>query len=46
MVGEPSIEDSISILRGSRINTNCYHGVRIKDDAVIASVEVIEPVYL
>jgi ATP-dependent Clp protease ATP-binding subunit ClpB len=40
MVDEPSIEDSISILRGIKEKYELHHGVRIKDDAVIASVEL------
>lgn len=40
MVGEPSVEDSISILRGIKDKYELHHGVRIKDDAVIASVEL------
>jgi len=39
-VDEPSIEDSISILRGIKDKYELHHGVRIKDDAVIASVEL------
>jgi ATP-dependent Clp protease ATP-binding subunit ClpB len=40
MVDEPSIEDSISILRGIKDKYELHHGVRIKDDAVIAAVEL------
>ncbi len=40
MVGEPSVEDSISILRGIKDKYELHHGVRIKDEAVIASVEL------
>ena len=40
LVGEPSVEDSISILRGIKDKYELHHGVRIKDDAVIASVEL------
>jgi ATP-dependent Clp protease ATP-binding subunit ClpB len=40
MVDEPTIEDSISILRGIKDKYELHHGVRIKDDAVIASVEL------
>lgn len=40
MVNEPSVEDSISILRGIKDKYELHHGVRIKDDAVIASVEL------
>jgi ATP-dependent Clp protease ATP-binding subunit ClpB len=40
MVEEPSVEDSISILRGIKDKYELHHGVRIKDDAVISSVEL------
>ncbi len=40
MVDEPSVEDSISILRGIKEKYELHHGVRIKDDAVIAAVEL------
>ena len=39
-VDEPSVEDAISILRGIKDKYELHHGVRIKDDAVIASVEL------
>ena len=39
-VDEPSVEDAISILRGIKEKFELHHGVRIKDDAVIASVEL------
>jgi ATP-dependent Clp protease ATP-binding subunit ClpB len=40
MVDEPNIEDSVSILRGIKDKYELHHGVRIKDDAVIAAVEL------
>ncbi|EMR01641.1 ATP-dependent chaperone ClpB [Cesiribacter andamanensis] len=40
MVDEPSVPDAISILRGIKDKYELHHGVRIKDDAVIASVEL------
>ncbi len=40
MVNEPSVEDSISILRGIKDKYELHHGVLIKDDAVIAAVEL------
>jgi ATP-dependent Clp protease ATP-binding subunit ClpB len=40
MVEEPSVEDSISILRGIKDKYELHHGVRIKDDAVISAVEL------
>jgi ATP-dependent Clp protease ATP-binding subunit ClpB len=35
--GEPSVEDSIAILRGLKERYENYHGVRIKDSAIIAA---------
>ena len=40
MVNEPDTESSISILRGIKEKYEAHHKVRIKDDAVIASVEL------
>jgi ATP-dependent Clp protease ATP-binding subunit ClpB len=37
MVEEPSVEDTISILRGLKDRYEIYHGVRITDAAVIAA---------
>jgi len=39
-VDEPNTEDSISILRGIKDKYELHHGVRIKDDAIIAAVEL------
>lgn len=39
-IDEPSVEDAISILRGIKDKYEVHHGVRIKDDAVIAAVEL------
>ena len=36
-VGEPSVEDTISILRGLKEKYELHHGVRIKDSALIAA---------
>ncbi|NJD35830.1 MAG: AAA family ATPase [Betaproteobacteria bacterium] len=35
--GEPSVEDTIAILRGLKERYENYHGVRIKDSAIIAA---------
>jgi ATP-dependent Clp protease ATP-binding subunit ClpB len=40
MVDEPDVQDAISILRGLKEKYELHHGVRIKDDAIIASVEL------
>ena len=37
MVEEPSVEDTISILRGLRERYEVHHGVRIKDSALVAA---------
>ena len=40
IVDEPNVTDAISILRGIKDKYEVHHGVRIKDDAVIAAVEL------
>ena len=40
MVNEPDIQDAISILRGIKEKYEVHHGVRIKDEAIIAAVEL------
>ncbi len=40
MIDEPSVEDAISILRGLKDRYETYHHVRIKDEAIIAAVEL------
>lgn len=40
MVGEPSVEDAISILRGIKDKYEAHHGVRIRDNAIIAAVNL------
>lgn len=40
MVEEPSAEDAISILRGIKEKYETHHKVRIKDEAIIAAVEL------
>ena len=40
MIDEPTIEDAISILRGLKDRYETYHHVRIKDEAIIAAVEL------
>ncbi|MBS4869221.1 MAG: ATP-dependent chaperone ClpB [Eubacterium sp.] len=37
MVGEPTVEDTISILRGLKERYEVYHGVKIHDQALIAA---------
>jgi ATP-dependent Clp protease ATP-binding subunit ClpB len=38
IVDEPSVEDAISILRGLRERLEVFHGVKIQDGALVASV--------
>ena len=40
MINEPSVEDAVSILRGLKDRYETYHHVRIKDEAIIAAVEL------
>lgn len=40
MIDEPSVEDAISILRGIKDRYETHHHVRIKDEAIIAAVEL------
>jgi ATP-dependent Clp protease ATP-binding subunit ClpB len=40
MIDEPSNEDAISILRGLKDRYETHHHVRIKDEAIIAAVEL------
>lgn len=40
VVDEPSIEDSIAILRGIKEKYEVHHGVQIKDEALVAAVEL------
>tara|TARA_B100000035_G_scaffold80929_1_gene67837 strand:+ start:660 stop:3245 length:2586 start_codon:yes stop_codon:yes gene_type:complete len=40
LVEEPSIDDSISILRGLKQKYEAYHGVKILDSAIVSAVEL------
>ena len=40
LIDEPSVEDAISILRGIKDKYETHHHVRIKDEAIIAAVEL------
>jgi ATP-dependent Clp protease ATP-binding subunit ClpB len=37
LIGEPSVEDTIAILRGLKERYEVHHGVRIKDSALVAA---------
>lgn len=39
-VGEPSIEDTISILRGLKEKYEVHHGIRIQDSALVAAAKL------
>ena len=39
-VGEPSVEDTISILRGLKERYEVHHGVRITDGAIVAAAQL------
>lgn len=40
MVSEPSVEDALSILRGIKEKYEAHHGVGIRDNALVAAVEL------
>ena len=40
LINEPSVEDTISILRGLKEKYEVHHGVRIKDEALIAAANL------
>ncbi len=42
LIGEPSVEDTISILRGLKERYEVHHGVRIQDSALIAAAKLSE----
>ena len=40
MVGEPSVEDAVAILRGLKERYEVHHGVRIQDSALVAAARL------
>lgn len=40
MIDEPNVEDAVSILRGIKEKYESHHKVRIKDEAILAAVEL------
>jgi ATP-dependent Clp protease ATP-binding subunit ClpB len=42
LVGEPSVEDAIAILRGLKERYEVHHGVRIQDSAIVAAAMLSE----
>ena len=45
-VGEPSVEDTIAILRGLKERYEVHHGVRIQDAALVAAAAVLSDRYI
>ncbi len=41
-VNEPSVEDTVSILRGLKEKYEIHHGVRIRDNALVAAAQLAE----
>ena len=41
-VGEPTVEDTIAILRGLKPRYETHHGVRIQDAAIVAAAVLSE----
>ena len=44
-VSEPTVEDTISILRGIKEKYEVHHGVRITDGAIVAAATLVEPLH-
>ena len=42
MVGEPSVQDTIQILRGLSEKYSSYHGVRVADRALVVAAELAD----
>lgn len=42
LIEEPSVEDSVSILRGLKERFELFHGVRIQDNALVAAAQLSE----
>jgi ATP-dependent Clp protease ATP-binding subunit ClpB len=42
LVGEPSVADTIAILRGLKERYELHHGVRISDDAIVAAATLAD----
>ncbi|MCA9198445.1 MAG: AAA family ATPase, partial [Planctomycetales bacterium] len=40
MVGEPSVDDTIAILRGLKARYEAHHGIKIKDSALVAAAQL------
>ena len=44
-VSEPTVEDTISILRGLKEKYEVHHGVRITDSAIVAAATALQPLH-
>jgi ATP-dependent Clp protease ATP-binding subunit ClpB len=44
-VGEPSVEDTIAILRGLKERYEAHHNVRIQDAALVAAATLSQPLH-
>jgi ATP-dependent Clp protease ATP-binding subunit ClpB len=42
LIGEPSVEETVSILRGLKERYEVHHGVRIQDSALVAAAKLSE----
>ncbi|MCP4502007.1 MAG: ATP-dependent chaperone ClpB [Deltaproteobacteria bacterium] len=40
LVGEPTVEDAVAILRGLKERYEVHHGIRIQDAAIVAAVQL------
>ena len=45
LVGEPSVEDTVGILRGLKDRYEVHHGVRITDSALVAAATLSRPLH-
>ena len=45
MVNEPTVEDTIAILRGLKERYEVYHGVKIQDQAIIAAATLSNQIH-
>ena len=45
LVDEPSVEDTVAILRGLKEKYEVHHGVRITDPAIVAAAELSPPLH-
>ena len=45
MVDEPTVEDTISILRGLKERYEVFHGVKITDQRIGSSSNAVKPLY-